>query len=784
MNPTMQPGIPAAEQHDFSCPDQTMSLIRDLEQELARLQSIRPDSPAELDALRARWAELDARERSVGEGFAVLEDRERWLAARIGEVERYASDLVARESSLTQHRHELDLRMRQLASASDSDTGSRIRIATLERELEATRVAAASERRSVEARLEAMQTELDEVQQTRRELEERLAKQNKSAQSRQSSLEQRLQATEQSLTTAESSLKAAKARMNELEQSSARSSADAEAAAALKSRIAALEQELGSEKASAATLRTELDSGRAALKKFEAAGADAATLRTRLESAETAQRSAEGKAKAAAGELAGVRSRLDKAESEAASLRRELSEAKSLVEREGRKSASLQRELDGQSASRSGEADLQNRIAALETQIESSRKRAVKLEEELAQSRQATQKLDGERKALAAEVERLQSGDGESKVDPAEAEALEARVRELVSAVGERDARIEVLASDLEKLRQAADGKASATEADADQARRLQDKVRQLGQYAAMLRQRRDRLRRVRQALAGRRAQLRREQEATSSVAPASTPATRGGSQAALHELRQVQAKREELRQVQKFLAESEVRMVRRWANRRGSNLAMTIVLFIVAACGAAWFSSDLVWPTPGVASVDLVARGGKGQPLDPRLADGWKEWHQAILSDPIFVDEVAKRLAARGYQPSDAATVGAMLSRDLKVDSDGPGRMRLVMEGADRRTVPIVLDTVATTLASQSAAQSTRRADQTPAVVIGERARDGKTVYSLLDPAPIDAERLTRVGVIAGGLVALAGLIAIPTVLVLRRTKGLMASEELPSIA
>ncbi|MGA1056253.1 MAG: hypothetical protein ACO3Y3_01005 [Phycisphaerales bacterium] len=815
MNPTAHPVNAGPIAPDFGCADQTMGLIRDLEQELDRIRHAQSGQAAEFDAMRSRWSELFDRESSLSQGFAALEERERWLAAQAGAIERRANDLAARETAFGFDRLELDRRLREIEVLDARHAASDEAVQALERELDRVRADAVSERNELTRRIGVLDAERRQLAESVASLEASLreAQAKRSAAAAESATkvearlaertaevaklesdrieaerlaleaDRRISALESKLRETKSALESSKVELAKVQKQAGETVAAVEHAAEAQARIAGLEQSLAAEKAAAETertaaaaLREELGRAKAAAKRLEA----------------SVHGEAERKAKELSGELAGAKSRLDRAESEAASLRRELTDAKARLERDAKTMASLQRELDEQAAAGKETESFRTRIATLEQQFAASRERAVSLESELENARTALAQAKADRSRFEKELASAKTVT--ATPDPkafAETERLEARIRDLAATVAERDARLEVLANELEAARAAAMA-ASATastaapaetddaEASRQQAERLQEKVRQLGRYATMLRLRRERLRRVRQALSDRRARL---QDSSGSSAVAA-PVASGGSQATLHELRQVQAKREELRQVQKFLAESEVRMVRRWATRRGMSLAMSITLFLGTICAAAWFAADFVWPTPGTASVDLIARGPKGQPLDPRMADGWKAWHTALFTDPLFAEEVSKRLATRGFEPNDPASVSAMMSKDLAIDSDGPGRLRLVMSGPDRTQLPVLLDTVATTLAAESAKQASRRPDQTPAIVLGDRVREGKVAYSLLDPRPVELEHVARAGMLAGGMAGVATILAIPTILVLRRVKRVIETDETPLAA
>lgn len=788
MQPTIHPAAPFVPETDFGCPQQAMGLLGDVEQHLARLRAAQSGQDRELEALRARWQELAQREAMVAEGFARLEAGERWLRGAMEAIERRQADLMSREgvvgfdrlevSRQAQALEEMTVRhARQeqaiaalseaLADARAKTDADRARLEGEVASLAGDRASLVRRLRETEARLDALRTgdeersqiskglsvRLEDAQQQlaeanaraeRQQVEAaRLREQHRGVESKVRDLEQRLAASDAAAALTRRSLEEKLAQTERLLEGQRAELVESRSggveAEALRHRLASLEQSL-------ADARVEADAERVRT----------TDLRRQLESATAARREDEVRRNASTElqeELAGVRTRLDRSESEAASLRGELEQAKSRIERETRTIATLQRQLDQQAASSSEIESARRALAEANGRLEASSRRAVELEAEVESLRTRIEAERATTPASSAEVERLE--------------------RELSSAKSmlvERDARVQALAAEVREARNA------RGTADAGEASRLQERARQLSRAAELLRVRRDRLHRLREA-------LRRRVKGLARPTP-EVEAPRTSGQSTLIELRQLQAKREELRQVQKFLAESEVRLVRRWAVHRGASLGMLAGVFAVVLAVAGWMAADLVWPVRGTASVDLIARGAKGQPIDPRLAEGWGTWHAALLGDPLFAEQVAERLAARGAAPSDPAKVGAMLSKDLKVDADGPGRLRLVLSGEDRNALPVVLDSVATSLAKESAAQASRRPDQTPAIVVGERTKEGKIAYSLLDPRPIDATQLTRAGLVAGGLLACSVVIGVAATLILRRVRRIMGTEEHPSLA
>ena len=72
---------------------------------------------------------------------------------------------------------------------------------------------------------------------------------------------------------------------------------------------------------------------------------------------------------------------------------------------------------------------------------------------------------------------------------------------------------------------------------------------------------------------------------------------------------------------------------------------------------------------------------------------------------DAAFHGKVAKRLAdQRLDQHADPKIVGRLLDDDLSIYAPKPGSLRLTLVGTDRDALPVLLDTIVTTLAQESA--------------------------------------------------------------------------------
>lgn len=235
-----------------------------------------------------------------------------------------------------------------------------------------------------------------------------------------------------------------------------------------------------------------------------------------------------------------------------------------------------------------------------------------------------------------------------------------------------------------------------------------------------------------------------------------------------------------DLERARACLAESEQQMMRKWGrNWAFAGVAWFAVLVFVVGIGS-WFAVERFMALPGTATVDMVASTPSGRPLQDTALEGWSAWHTALPTDPAFAETIHKRLAMRGLAPAGGETaVANLLAQDLTFDSDGPGKLRLVLSGEDRRTLVDTLDVVATTMAGESSRQAPRREQSARASIVGERNAVGRTMYASLAPMNLDAAFLTRYGLVAGiGLGMALGMVWL-VYGVLRRGKRVFEESE-----
>ena len=818
-------------------PEEILPLVDLVERQLDDLRQAQSGHEQWLAQAQQRSQVLDAAEQRLHQQWVAFEQREHLLQAAAAEVERRSAALAAIESTHGFDRMEWMRRARDLESFAQAQCIEQQALQRIAGELAERQSALESERAALRGEVEELRRRRRELEASLDASLGRIEEERRRAARRREErdeLQTRLRSTNTRLEEAERELELAKRRSDEargeaerlrqenqtLEQRLAQVRAELESAGRMRhGELEALAIRAKELEASLAAQRRPLEEAETALRRAtEAEAALAASqerhrgeirsLQASLAAAEAAMRSerearlaADRKlAEAGAGterrdleqQIDTLRRRVEQGDARTAALRRELEQSEESLREQTSRVRALQRQLDARPEASEGES-LRDELARVQESLKQATVRCTELQAgaeraEAERTAAATRVADLERQleSLRSERASVVSTPAPAADPAAEAEALRG-LRGEVAALSARLVESEARASELQRrLEQRREGGEEREPRGAETARVdpvvLQEKVRQLARFAGLLRSRRERLRKVRAALETRRRRLAASAgtvAAAAAQAPTGTatamPVASVAGGAMLEELRQVQAKREELRQVQKFLADSEARMVRRWAVQKASTVAMLFTLFLGAISAAGWMASELIWPVSGSASVDLVARGGKGPGLEPAVAEGWRKWHLELLKDPAFLNKVAGRLAVRGLAPADAASLGSLLSSDLAVDSDGPGRLRLVLSGSDRQALPPLLDTVATTLAAESLAAAPRRPDATPAVVIGERTRDGKLAYSLLDPRPIEMEQVQRAGIVGGGLLGLALVVGVPTALLLRRSKRVM---------
>lgn len=778
-----------------------LSLIEDVERHLTRIRDVQHQQESD-------FMDLAGRQRSIEEAEAAL-------ASRGGEIE-------AASTALAQERDALD-RMRSELDATRGELEERRRLCDeATADLDASKADLEAARTELRGDVEAHQTEIDACAVKQQELEE--------ARSAIEAIRSDLEARTEALAERSAEHEAMQARIVELEGDAARRSerdriaaeehdrALSEATAATHRHREALESvgrdleqtqsELADARERSASLESELDSVRTAhetnTQEHAALQATIAELESRCEAFDARNHERQASLDAATarttaleGELAVARDRVIELEAIVEEDRRQLGIAGEKLTELARAVAEQAPRLEQGAAAIAMAAEQHERIERLEARLASE---GTDANEAVARVRDA---LESKIAELEAALERTSGDDVDeasmrSAVDAVRG-PLEARIRELEElgadpaaiehATAPLRAEIEALRSELENSART-DGTSSPAElqALAERCRRAEQRSDELetalsmtndrGQAQEMAKKLRAKAERINAAA---RHLDRRKRRLAAVKGRVRSRGQEDGGTATFHELQRLEAQRKELSQVREFLSRSEQQMVRRWARSRSVAMVAWLTMLAAVCVVGSWFAVSEIVPVAGTATVELRATPRDGGVLPSEAASTWRSWHEALATDPAFVQAVARRLSARGLMPAGGETgLATMLVDDLRFETDGPGRLRLVLEGADRRVLPSTLDAIATTMASESARQAPRRADGARASLRGDQPTTASGGYARLIGGQMPTQLLSLIGMIAGAAIVTSMLLIGVVYLTLSRAKRIFdASHE-----
>lgn len=427
------------------------------------------------------------------------------------------------------------------------------------------------------------------------------------------------------------------------------------------------------------------------------------------------------------------------------------------------------RQARGQQVGQVAVAELEQRNAALTTEVD-----ALKVELEKAQTahQQLRQQLEervdaqamgvGQEAALAehaakiaaltAEIEQLHASaaaDLKSKLDAqskAHADELKKASGGDNSQVKSLRKRVKELENELEEARAAATSNESGGAMNEEQfSQKLREKAERITAVADHLRRRKTRLTKLRTLMA------------TKTMQAENSPHTRGRTEEVLH----LENERVRLSEIQHALMVTERAMIRKWARHRSAVAVAALFVVAILCAGAAWLIAGSIAPAEISASVALEARNNQRDPMPAEQAAAWRDWHIQVLQDPIFHQTVSKRMIERRIE--HLTTPGALAQRlngNLSIDAAQNGAITLTLTGTDGDETSTVLDVLASTLAMESNRQSDNRGDTSPAQVVGERREGGRARFSSINPIPISDIRLYIAG--PAFAILLAGAVAL----------------------
>ena len=209
----------------------------------------------------------------------------------------------------------------------------------------------------------------------------------------------------------------------------------------------------------------------------------------------------------------------------------------------------------------------------------------------------------------------------------------------------------------------------------------------------------------------------------------------------------------EQIVEMRDALAASERELIRKWARPTALVTLGWFALLAITIAGVSWFGADHFVPATVSASVTFQAKSRSGQPLSSAEAESWKVWHTKLLADTGFTNTLSKRLADRRLDRFvDPEVLRQRLQADLTIDAMQDGLMTVSLAGTDRPQITALLDTLATTLVSESSRRMSKQGGP-HAVVTGGSSKGGRVTYATINPVPIHDVRLKYAGYIFGGL-------------------------------
>ena len=226
-------------------------------------------------------------------------------------------------------------------------------------------------------------------------------------------------------------------------------------------------------------------------------------------------------------------------------------------------------------------------------------------------------------------------------------------------------------------------------------------------------------------------------------------------------------------------LAASERELIRRWARPTALITLGWFALLAITIAGVSWFGADHFVPATVSASVTFQAKTAAGQQLSSDEAESWKIWHTELLADTGFTNTLSKRLADRRLDRYvDPEILRQRLHADLTIDAMQDGLMTVSLAGTDRPQITALLDTLATTLVSESSRRMSKQGGP-HAVVKGGTSKSGRVTYATINPVPIRDVRLKYAAYIFGGFFPVCLFLIVVIYRRLARTKSAFDGQE-----
>lgn len=374
-------------------------------------------------------------------------------------------------------------------------------------------------------------------------------------------------------------------------------------------------------------------------------------------------------------------------------------------------------------------AELETTMAELETRADRAESEGIDLAQEVEQER------DAARQDLAGALVRIRTLE-QQIADAQGGSSAETKVGS--------DVRFRAMQQKITKLEAQLAEKPGATlepQTDTSQIDDIRRKAKRLARVAEHLRRRHYRLRMMRDLL--------QQQKPRQFQAPDPARAAAAGDQYAAR-IRQVEQQRLDLGELATQLKKAENRMVRRWARTRAIVLVGWIVFLGVISAGASWLAASQIKPPVIGATVKIDARSRDRTALTDAQSEAWRIWHANIVTEPAFLETLAKRMDERRIDEyADSAALKTRLEQDLTVGVVADDRLLYTLAGTDLDQTVAVLELLGSTVAAESTRLIRKRTGEAWATL--GSSTDGRYARPL--NSPIADERLQWAAGLFGGI-------------------------------
>lgn len=487
---------------------------------------------------------------------------------------------------------------------------------------------------------------------------------------------------------------------------------------------------------------------------------------------ETLHSQLQEKSECLAREEAGIRSEELRLDTEEKNRKHEIDQlisalvtARSLLEKRGLRLRTQRMKIDGY---RSRTRRYRSRRKSLECCVRSQRRRMKELEEDRNTQRdqleEAGRRLHGFMQQLREQGDLVERGNAalalvdslegqieilQSSLEDRQVEVDNDRQMTIKTLEDERDAllvRIEsrdLACRDLEQSLQDRPDQVVTEE--------VEDQTRRLADIACHLHRRRKRLRLLRKGVVR---QPRTGIESTD-------------HEARSQQLRQseiIEQRQLELDEVSRILANSERKMIQKWAVPRSLVMSCWIFVTLAVLAAGSWMAADSITPALRSTSISLSPRVEQNESMDQESMTNWQSVHQNQIKSDGFIRDVAKRSAARRLEPWNSfESVQRLMTDDLSVDDGQPGRITLTLASKEPGKAADFMEILGSSMVVDAQRSLASRPGGHASRIMDGRTQDGLVRHARLNPSVIRDERMVTAGVVfAGGLVVVAMMLSL----------------------